>query len=158
MIDRKYFTIVVENELNSFEADFELIHLLNTDYVVIIAEDSDGNYIILKDNSVYLFIHDSHDQYVKLFDDLNSFYSNTVFYDNVELEKRTNDFNKEYRKEYPYETNKLHDYLILTSKFVERLGGKRIIPKYKEGSYYNISQAYIDGTLTDDEFRILSHL
>lgn len=158
MIDRKYFTIVVENELNSFEADFELIHLLNTDYVVIIAEDSDGNYIILKDNSVYLFIHDSHDQYVKLFDDLNSFYSNTVFYDNVELEKRTNDFNKEYRKEYPYEPNKLHDYLILTSKFIEQLGGKRIIPKYKEGSYYNISQAYIDGTLTDDEFRILSHL
>jgi hypothetical protein len=158
MIDRKYFTIVVENELNSFEADFELIHLLNTAYVVIIAEDSDGNYIILKDNSVYLFIHDSHDQYVKLFDDLNSFYSNTVFYDNVELEKRTNDFNKEYRKEYPYEPNKLHDYLILTSKFVEQLGGKRIIPKYKEGSYYNISQAYIDGTLTDDEFRILSHL
>jgi len=158
MTSKKYFTIVVENELNSFEADFELINLLNTDNAVIIAEDSDGNYIILKDNSVYLFIHDSHDQYVKLFDDLDSFYSNTVFYDNVELEKRTNNFIKDYRKEYPYEPNKLHDYLILTSKFVEQLGGKRIIPKYKEGSYYNIKQAYIDGTLTDDEFRILSHL
>lgn len=132
MTSKKYFTIVVENELNSFEADFELINLLNTDNAVIIAEDSDGNYIILKDNSVYLFIHDSHDQYVKLFDDLDSFYSNTVFYDNVELEKRTNNFIKDYRKEYPYEPNKLHDYLILTSKFVEQLGGRELFQNIKK--------------------------
>lgn len=105
---------------------------------------------------VLLYVHDADESvdHVKLFDNLENFYKKTKFH---ETDKRFED-DGEPLKYNEYNPDDIEPCSIYISDFIKTLGFKRLVNKYKEGSYYNISQAYIDDTITKDEFILLSNL
>lgn len=149
----KYFEINIKNKkLGKLSFYF---YLLDEPYKEVIAEDDFGNKIINNKNGVFLYVHDADESCdcLKLFDNIDLFYKNTEFH---ETDKRFND-------DEPLEFNQYHKEdiqprSIYISQFVKYLGGNRLVDKYKDGNQYNISQAYIDDSITKEEYILLSHL
>lgn len=154
---KKYFNLTVDNSF--FGKRNFLFHILNPLVDGIIAEDDCSNSIIETNEGIFLYIHeeDEDNDHVKLSNNLEDFYKNIEIYDQDEFNRRYISNIDESEKN-QYNPDDILPCSIYTNTFVKHLGGKRIIPKYKEGSYYNISQAYIDGTITKEEFILLSHL
>lgn len=150
----KYFNIFIKHT-HLGELSF-YFYLLDKPYNNVIAEDDFGNKIINDDSGILLYVHDADDgiDHVNLFDNLEFFYKKTKFHEN---DKRFEDDDEPliYNE---YNPEDIEPYSIYISEFIKTLGIKRLVPKYKEGSYYNISQAYIDGSITKDEFILLSNL
>tara|TARA_Y100001973_G_C5000248_1_gene233279 strand:- start:127 stop:414 length:288 start_codon:yes stop_codon:yes gene_type:complete len=92
---------------------------------------------------------------VKLFDSTEDFYRSTYFYDEEESNKRYDDFIDEYRKQTINDSQKIPEKFLYISTVIKHIGGKRILEKYKNDSHYNITQAYLDGELTEEEFKKL---
>jgi hypothetical protein len=152
----KYFDITIKND--NLGEIFFTFYLTTIKSNGIIGKDDCSNEIIHDNTGVFIYINDAeadHD-YIKLFDNLDDFYKNTEIYDQSEYDKRN--LANEYEDEDEDEDDLVPACSMLISKFVKTLGGKRLIDKYKEGSYYNVTQAYIDGTITDDEFKMLTTL
>ena len=147
----KYFTININH--NNIKFDSELFLLDNNSEVL--ARDLSGNSLITKKDGVFLFIHDANPSYVKLFDSTENFYRSTYFYDEEESNKRYDDFIDEYRKQTINDSQKIPEKFLYISTVIKHIGGKRILEKYKNGSHYNITQAYLDGELTEEEFKKL---
>jgi hypothetical protein len=147
----KYFTININQDNIKFNSE---LFLLDGNSEVL-ARDLSGNSIISKKSGVYLFIHDSNPDSIKLFDNIEEFYLHTHFYDDEESSKRYDYFINEHKKEHIQEPEEIPEKLLYISTVVKYIGGKRILEKYKNGSYYNVTQAYIDGTLTKEEFKQL---
>lgn len=154
----KYFNLTIQDE-NLDEQTFCFYFLEKPYKKNVIAQDDSSNYIANNDTGVYIYINDADEEqnYIKLFDNIDEFYKNIDIYDQQEFDRRySQDINPSEINQYKPED--ISPCSVYTSTFVKHLGGKRIIPKYKEGAYYNISQAYIDGTITKEEFILLSHL
>jgi hypothetical protein len=152
MMIEQYFDLIVKTK--DLGQRFFTFYLTKIKSNGIIGKDDCSNEIIHDNAGVFIYINDAdadHD-YIKLFDNLDDFYKNTEIYDQTEYDKRN------LEDEYEDEDDLVPACSMLISKFVKTLGGKRLIDKYKEGSYYNVTQAYIDGTITDDEFKMLSTL
>jgi hypothetical protein len=154
MMIEQYFDLTVKTkDLGNLSFYF---YLLDKPYKNVIAEDDFGNKIINDDSGILLYVHDADESidHVKLFDNLELFYKKTNFHEN---DKRFEDDDEPliYNE---YNPKDIEPCSIYISEFIKTLGIKRLLPKYKEGSYYNISQAYIDGSITKDEFILLSNL
>lgn len=150
---KKFFEINFKNNSIDFSSEFCLLEDI-TDF--LIAEDLAGNKIISKNSSIFLYIHDAPEkfEYIKIFNNLDDFYSNVYFYDEIEQ-------NIKYKKilEDNNETiDSLPEKMVLISTFINKLGINRLNKTYKKGSYYNVSKAFIDGEITKEEFEIFSFL
>lgn len=151
---KKIFTINIKNESIDFSSEFCLVDNIGN---FLIAEDLYGNKIIFKNSSIFLYIHDESEEleYTKIFNNLDEFYSNIDFYDEIEqyvrYKKLISEDNKEINQ--PDLEKK-----VLISTFVKKLGNKRLNLIYKEGSYYNVSKAFIDGNITKEEFEVFRFL
>lgn len=145
---KKTFTINIKNESIDFSSEFCLVDNIGN---FLIAEDLSGNKIIFKDSSIFLYIHDESEEleYTKIFNTLDEFYSNIDFYDEIEQDIRYKKLISEDNKEINQPDL---EKKVLISTFVKKLGNKRLNLIYKEGSYYNVSKAFIDGNITKEEF------
>lgn len=143
----KYFTILFKN----FDSEFNLLDNISD----TLAHDLSGNSIILINKEVFLFIHDSNPSNIKLFDNIDEFYKKTYFYDEDESQIRYDKFINEYREKTAYSTKKIPEKELYISTVIKHIGSKKILNKYKNGSYYNVTQAYLDGNLSEKEFKKL---
>lgn len=150
----KYFTIKINDNQTNFNSELVLLD----DKSEFLARDLSGNSIIIKENGIFLFIHDANPSYIKIFNTIEDFYLNTNFYDDAESNKRYDDFINEHKTQTIHDLNEIPEKLLYISTVVKCIGGKRILDKYKNGSHYNITQAYLDGTLTEKEFKQLFSL
>ena len=151
---KKFFTINIKNESIDFSSEFCLVDNIGN---FLIAEDLSGNKIIFKDSSIFLYIHDESEEleYTKIFNNLDEFYSNIDFYDEIEQDVRYKKLISEDNKEINQPDL---EKKVLISTFVKKLGNKRLNLIYKEGSYYNVSKAFIDGNITKEEFEVFRFL
>lgn len=151
---KKFFTINIKNESIDFSSEFCLVDNIGN---FLIAEDFSGNKIIFKDSLIFLYIHDKSEEleYTKIFNNIEDFYKITYFYDEEESNKRYDDFINEYRKQTINDSKEIPEKELYISTVIKYIGGKRILEKYKNGSHYNITQAYLDGELTEEEFKKL---
>lgn len=147
----KYFTIKINH--NNINFDSELFLLDNNSEVL--ARDLSGNSLITRKDGVFLFIHDASQSYVKLFDSIEDFYRITYFYDEEESNKRYDDFINEHKKQTINDSKEIPEKELYISTVIKYIGGNRILEKYKNGSHYNITKAYLDGELTEEEFKKL---
>ena len=99
---------------------------------------------------MFLFIHDASQSYVKLFDSIEDFYRITYFYDEEESNKRYDDFINEHKKQTINDSKEIPEKELYISTVIKYIGGNRILEKYKNGSHYNITKAYLDGELTEE--------
>jgi hypothetical protein len=151
---KKIFEINFKNESIDFSSEFYLSDKIEN---FVIAEDLSGNKIVSKKSCVYLYIHDAPEQYeyIKIFESLKEFYSNIEFYDEIEQNRR----HKKIIENNNIDENDItQEKMVLISTFISKLGSKRLNKKYKEGSYYNISKAFVDGEITPEEFEIFRFL
>ena len=151
---KKFFTINIKNESIDFSSEFCLVDNIGN---FLIAEDLSGNKIIFKISSIFLYIHDESEEleYTKIFNNLDEFYSNIDFYDEIEQDVRYKKLISEDNKEINQPDL---EKKVLISTFVKKLGNKRLNLIYKEGSYYNVSKAFIDGNITKEEFEVFRFL
>ena len=147
----KYFTIEINKNNTKFDSELFLLD----DKSDVLAQDLSGNSLIIRDNGIFLFIHDANPSYIKMFDTIEDFYLHTIFYDEAESNKRYDDFISEYNKKNVNNEEEKPEKKLYISTVVKYIGGKRILEKYKDGSYYNVTQAYLDGELTEEEFKQL---
>lgn len=151
---KKFFEINFKNDSVDFSSEFCLVDNIEN---FLIAEDLSGNKIISKNSCIFLYIHDAPEklEYIKIFNSLDDFYSNIDFYDEIEQDLRYKKIIKETKN---VEDNQLPQKMVLVSTFIGKLGSRRLNKIYKEGSYYNVSKAFIDGDITKDEFEIFRFL
>lgn len=154
MNNKKYFEINLQKHNLDFSSEF---CLSESPIDSLLAEDLSGNKIILKKSKIYLYIHDAtiENEYVKLFDNLEDFYSKTNFYDNTEQSNRYNKIVENYEE---YDKDYIPDKKVLISTFIKKLGSNRLNSIYKDGSYYDVTMAFKDGNITREEFEIFRFL
>jgi hypothetical protein len=160
------FSHYIPEEHFQFSNDFELNNPIVNG---LLAEDCCGNKVLIN-GPVYLLIHDEEAKYrsIKLFDSLEEFQANTLFYDQDYLDIRDAEWEKEWAAEqlvYEAEQEKLRqdpkhlpDCSIHITQFIKQLGKPRVVQKYNKSGEYQLTQAYIDGSITKEEFILLGEI
>jgi hypothetical protein len=160
------FSHYIPEEHFQFSNDFELNNPIVNG---LLAEDCCGNKVLIN-GPVYLLIHDEEAKYrsIKLFDSLEEFQANTLFYDQDYLDIRDAEWEKEWSAEqlvYEAEQEKLRqdpkhlpDCSIHITQFIKQLGKPRVVQKYNKSGEYQLTQAYIDGSITKEEFILLGEI
>lgn len=160
------FSHYIPEEHFQFSNDFELNNPIVNG---LLAEDCCGNKVLIN-GPIYLLIHDEEAKYrsIKLFDSLEDFQANTLFYDQDYLDIRDAEWEKEWDAErlvYEAKQEKLRqdpkhfpDCSIHITKFIKQLGKPRVDQKYNKSGEYQLTQAYIDGSITKEEFIMLGEI
>jgi hypothetical protein len=160
------FSHYIPEEHFQFSNDFELNNPIVNG---LLAEDCCGNKVLVN-GPIYLLIHDEEAKYrsIKLFDSLEDFQVNTLFYDQDYLDMRDAEWEKEWAAEkliYEAEQEKLRqdpkhlpDCSIHITQFIKQLGKPRVDQKYNKSGEYQLTQAYIDGSITKEEFILLGEI
>lgn len=160
------FSHYIPEEHFQFSNDFELNNPIVNG---LLAEDCCGNKVLIN-GPIYLLIHDEEAKYrsIKLFDSLEDFQANTLFYDQDYLDIRDAEWEKEWAAEkliYEAEQEKLRqdpkhlpDCSIHITQFIKQLGKPRVDQKYNKSGEYQLTQAYIDGSITKEEFILLGEI
>lgn len=160
------FSHYIPEEHFQFSNDFELNNPIVNG---LLAEDCCGNKVLIN-GPIYLLIHDEEAKYrsIKLFDSLEDFQANTLFYDQDYLDIRDAEWEKEWAAErlvYEAKQEKLRqdpkhfpDCSIHITKFIKQLGKPRVDQKYNKSGEYQLTQAYIDGSITKEEFIMLGEI
>ena len=160
------FSHYIPEEHFQFSNDFELNNPIVNG---LLAEDCCGNKVLIN-GPIYLLIHDEEAKYrsIKLFDSLEDFQANTLFYDQDYLDIRDAEWEKEWAAEkliYEAEQEKLRqdpkhlpDCSIHITQFIKQLGKPRVNQKYNKSGEYQLTQAYIDGSITKEEFILLGEI
>lgn len=160
------FSHYIPEEHFQFSNDFELNNPIVNG---LLAEDCCGNKVLIN-GPIYLLIHDEEAKYrsIKLFDSLEDFQANTLFYDQDYLDIRDAEWEKEWAAErlvYEAKQEKLRqdpkhfpDCSIHITKFIKQLGKPRVDQKYNKSGEYQLTQAYIDGSITKEEFILLGEI
>lgn len=160
------FSHYIPEEHFQFSNDFELNNPIVNG---LLAEDCCGNKVLVN-GPIYLLIHDEEAKYrsIKLFDSLEDFQVNTLFYDQDYLDIRDAEWEKEWVAEkliYEAEQEKLRqdpkhlpDCSIHITQFIKQLGKPRVDQKYNKSGEYQLTQAYIDGSITKEEFILLGEI
>lgn len=160
------FSHYIPEEHFQFSNDFELNNPIVNG---LLAEDCCGNKVLIN-GPIYLLIHDEEAKYrsIKLFDSLEDFQANTLFYDQDYLDIRDAEWEKEWAAErlvYEAKQEKLRqdpkhfpDCSIHITKFIKQLGKPRVNQKYNKSGEYQLTQAYIDGSITKEEFIMLGEI
>lgn len=160
------FSHYIPEENFEFSNEFELNNpIING----LLSTDCYSNRVILN-GSVYLLIHDEEAKYrsIKLFDSLEDFQTNTFFYDQDYLDRRHAEWEKEWAAErlvYDAAQEKLRqdpthlpECSIHITKFIKKLGKSRVDQKYNDSGEYRLTKAYIDGSITKEEFILLGEI
>lgn len=160
------FSHYIPEEHFQFSNDFELNNPIVNG---LLAEDCCGNKVLIN-GPIYLLIHDEEAKYrsIKLFDSLEDFQVNTLFYDQDYLDTRDAEWEKEWAAErlvYEAKQEKLRqdpkhlpDCSIHITQFIKQLGKPRVNQKYNKSGEYQLTQAYIDGSITKEEFILLGEI
>lgn len=160
------FSHYIPEEHFQFSNDFELNNPIVNG---LLAEDCCGNKVLVN-GPIYLLIHDEEAKYrsIKLFDSLEDFQVNTLFYDQDYLDIRDAEWEKEWAAErlvYEAKQEKLRqdpkhlpDCSIHITQFIKQLGKPRVDQKYNKSGEYQLTQAYIDGSITKEEFILLGEI
>lgn len=149
---KKYFVVNIKEISNSYA--FKMLEKKEDQEIVknVIAEDDFGNKIFLKNEKVYAYIHDNIKDKIKLYDTYESFKEKTQLHTRKELEKIQQQRIEKYRKENAeFEIDILVD--IKTASVY--LGKSKFDRKYIERFKYNISKAFSDKIITEDDFNYL---
>lgn len=128
----------------------------------LLAEDCCGNKVLIN-GPIYLLIHDEEAKYcsIKLFDSLEDFQANTFFYDQDYLDIRHAEWEKEWDAEQEklrQDPNHIPHCSIHITEFIKQLGKQRVDQKYNKSGEYQLTQAYIDGSITKEEFILLGDI
>lgn len=167
MIDSEslYFTILhtIEDEHFCFHSEFELKSPIVDG---LLAEDPYGN-IVLVNTHIYLLIHDEESKYrsIKLSDNLDEFKEKTKFclyeYDEEEDNRRSEELRRLHDLEEAQrraDPNFVPECSIHITEFIKQLGKPRADQKYNKSGEYQLTQAYIDGSITKEEFILLGDI
>jgi hypothetical protein len=151
---KEYFIIDIKEINNSYA--FKMLENEEDHGIVknVIAEDDFGNKLFIKNKKVYAYIHDHIKEKIKLYDSYQSFKEETKFHTRNELEKIQQQRIEKYRKENAeFEIDILVD--IKTASVY--LGKSKFDRKYIERFKYNISKAFSDKVITEDDFNYLKN-
>lgn len=151
---KEYFVTEIKEINNSYV--FKILKKEEDHGVVknVIAEDDFGNKLFLKNKKVYAYIHDNIKEKIKLYDSYESFKEQTQFHTRKELEKIQQQRIEKYRKE----NAKLEiDILVDIKTASVYLGKLKFDRKYIDRFKYNISKAFADKAITEDDFNYLKN-
>lgn len=160
------FSHYIPEEHFQFSNEFELNNPIVDG---LLSEDCCGNKVLIN-GPIYLLIHDEESKYrsIKLFDSLEDFQANTLFYDQDYLDIRYAELEKKWAAEelvYEAKQEKLRqdpkhipECSIHITKFIKQLGKPRVDQKYNKSGVYQLTQAYIDGSITKEEFILLGEI
>lgn len=151
-LDKKWFT---EEFKMKEEIYFDwYIDKLNDTFVFnkvdrlnIIGEDEFGNIIKVINDKVYIIIHDSLPSKILLCESLDEFNKQVKYYNQEEKNRRFEEFSKNIKDDDDYE------YLVKIKTVAQIIGGKRINSSYINAPLYNITKAWKNGEVSNDEYK-----
>lgn len=117
------------------------------DKLNIIGEDEFGNIIKVINDKVYIIIHDSSPSKILLCESLDEFNKQVKYYNQEEKNRRFEEFSKNIKDDDDYE------YLVKIKKVTQVIGNKRINSSYISSPLYNITKAWKDGEVSNDEYK-----
>lgn len=135
----KYFDWRIENLDDDFT--FRMVERGN-----IIAEDDFGNVVKISNGKVYAVIHDVSPSKILLCSSMRKFNGKVEYYSQEEKDSRFLSFSNSIKDNSDYE------YLVQIKAVAKVIGGKRVNPLYISGHLYNITKAWKDNTITNDEY------
>jgi len=117
------------------------------DKLNIIGEDEFGNIIKVINDKVYIIIHDSSPSKILLCESLDEFNKQVKYYNQEEKNRRFEEFSKNIKDDDDYE------YLVKIKTVAQVIGSKRINSSYISSPLYNITKAWKDGEVSNDEYK-----
>lgn len=117
------------------------------DKLNIIGEDEFGNIIKVINDKVYIIIHDSSPSKILLCESLEEFNKQVKYYNQEEKNRRFEEFSKNIKEDNHYE------YLVKIKTVAQVIGSKRINSSYISSPLYNITKAWKDGGVSNDEYK-----
>lgn len=117
------------------------------DKLNIIGEDEFGNIIKVINDKVYIIIHDSSLSKILLCESLDEFNKQVRYYNQEEKNRRFEEFSKNIKDDDDYE------YLVKIKTVAQVIGSKRINSSYISSPLYNITKAWKDGEVSNDEYK-----
>lgn len=140
MKEEIYFDWYIDNLSETFV--FNKINKLN-----IIGEDEFGNIIKVINDKVYIIIHDSSPSKILLCESLDEFNKQVKYYNQEEKNRRFEEFSKNIKDDDDYE------YLVKIKTVAQVIGSKRINSSYISSPLYNITKAWKNGEVSNDEYK-----
>ena len=117
------------------------------DKLNIIGEDEFGNIIKVINDKVYIIIHDSSPSKILLCESLDEFNKQVKYYNQEEKNRRFEEFSKNIKDDDDYE------YLVKIKTVAQVIGSKRINSSYISSPLYNITKAWKNGEVSNDEYK-----
>lgn len=117
------------------------------DKLNIIGEDEFGNIIKVINDKVYIIIHDSLPSKILLCESLDEFNKQVKYYNQEEKNRRFEEFSKNIKEDNDYE------YLVKIKTVAQVIGSKRINSSYISSPLYNITKAWKNGEVSNDEYK-----
>lgn len=117
------------------------------DRLNIIGEDEFGNIIKVINDKVYIIIHDSSPSKILLCESLDEFNKQVKYYNQEEKNRRFEEFSKNIKDDDDYE------YLVKIKTVAQVIGSKRINSSYISSPLYNITKAWKNGEVSNDEYK-----
>lgn len=117
------------------------------DKLNIIGEDEFGNIIKVINDKVYIIIHDSSPSKILLCESLDEFNKQVKYYNQEEKNRRFEEFSKNIKDDDDYE------YLVKIKTVAQVIGSKRINSSYISSPLYNITKAWKNGEVLNDEYK-----
>lgn len=140
MKEEIYFDWYIDKLSETFV--FNKINKLN-----IIGEDEFGNIIKVINDKVYIIIHDSSPSKILLCESLDEFNKQVKYYNQEEKNRRFEEFSKNIKEDNHYE------YLVKIKTVAQVIGSKRINSSYISSPLYNITKAWKNGEVLNDEYK-----
>lgn len=122
------------------------------DKLNIIGEDEFGNIIKVINDKVYIIIHDSSPSKILLCESLDEFNKQVKYYNQEEKNRRFEEFSKNIKDDDDYE------YLVKIKTVAQVIGSKRVNSSYISSPSYNITKAWKDGEVPNDEYKQILNL
>lgn len=138
----KYFDWRIENLDDDFT--FRMVERGN-----IIAEDDFGNVVKISNGKIYAVIHDVSPSKIILCSSMREFNEKAEYYSQEEKDTRFLSFCNSIKDDSDYE------YLVTIKAVAKVIGGKRVNPLYISGPLYNITKAWKDKCIIDEDYLLI---
>lgn len=138
----KYFNWRIENLDDDFT--FRVVERRN-----IIAEDDFGNVVKISNGKIYAVIHDVSPSKILLCSSIREFNEKAEYYSQKEKDSRFLSFCNSIKDDSDYE------YLVPIKAVAKVIGGKGINPLYISRPLYNITKAWKDKCIIDEDYLLI---
>jgi hypothetical protein len=115
----------------------------------IIAEDDFGNVVKISNGKIYAVIHDVSPSKIILCSSMREFNEKAEYYSQEEKDTRFLSFCNSIKDDSDYE------YLVTIKAVAKVIGGKRVNPRYISGPLYNITKAWKDKCIIDEDYLLI---